>query len=92
MANGTQIQLSDLAPITVRSPEIVAGQAASLTLTFATAGVHPPVRVAIADGTQPQYASITPAPAPRPALIRATPPVNPRRPVRARSSRRSPRR
>ncbi len=62
VANGTQIQLSDLAPITVRSPEIVAGQAASLTLTFANAGVHPPVRVAIADGAQPQYASITPAP------------------------------
>ncbi len=65
VANGTQIQLSDLAPITVRSPELVAGQTASLTLTFASAGVHPPVRVAIADGNQPQYASITPAPAPR---------------------------
>ena len=61
IANGTQVLLTDT-PITVRSPDIQAGLTANVTVTFSNVGEYT-AAVTIVDGNQPEYASITPAPA-----------------------------
>ena len=63
IANGAQIVLTDQNPIGVRSPDLLAGLTASVTLTFANAGETTLV-VPVVDGKQPHYASISPAPTP----------------------------
>ena len=63
IANGAQIVLTDQAPIAVTSPDLAPGLTASVTLTFANAG-EVTVVVPVVDGNEPQYATISPAPAP----------------------------
>jgi hypothetical protein len=63
IANRAQIVLTDQTPIEVTSADLAAGNTASLTLTFANAGAVTVV-VPVVDGTEPQYASISPAPTP----------------------------
>ena len=63
IANGAQVVLTDQTPIGVRSPDLLAGLTASVTLTFAKAG-DTTVVVPVMDGNQPHYASISPAPTP----------------------------
>ena len=63
IANGALVVLTDSAPIAVVSPDIAAGQTARLTLTFAKAG-EVTVLVPVMDGNEPQYATISPEPAP----------------------------
>ena len=63
IANGAQVVLTDQTPIGVRSPDLLAGLTANMTLTFANAG-ETTLIVPVVDGTQPQYASISPAPTP----------------------------
>ena len=58
--NGAQIVLTDRPLITVASPDLVAGQAASVTLEFKNAG-EVKLLVPIVDGTEPQYATISPS-------------------------------
>jgi hypothetical protein len=57
------IVLTDGTPITVRSPDLVAGLTARLTLTFAKAG-EVTVVVPVMDGNEPVYATISPEPTP----------------------------
>lgn len=63
IANGAMVVLTDGAPITVRSPDLLAGLTARLTLTFAKAG-EANVIVPVMDGNEPQYATISPEPTP----------------------------
>lgn len=63
LANGAQVVLTDGAPIGVTSPDLLAGLTANLILQFAEAGDHT-VIVPVVDGTEPQYADISPAPTP----------------------------
>ncbi len=63
IANRAQIVLTDQAPIGVTSADLAPGGTASLTLTFANAG-EVTVIAPVVDGNEPQYASISPAPAP----------------------------
>ncbi len=63
IANGALVVLTEGAPITVRSPDLVAGLTARLTLTFAKAG-EATVIVPVMDGNEPQYATISPEPTP----------------------------
>ena len=63
IANRAQVVLTDQTRIGVRSRDLLAGLTASLTLTFAKAG-EATVIVPVVDGTQPQYATISPAPTP----------------------------
>ena len=63
IANRAQIVLTDQTPIEVTSADLAAGNTASLTLTFANAGAVTVV-VPVVDGTEPQYATISPAPTP----------------------------
>lgn len=62
-ANQAQIVLTDQAPIAVTGPDLAPGLTANLTLTFANAG-DVTVIAPVADGNEPQYASISPAPTP----------------------------
>jgi hypothetical protein len=63
LANGAQIVLTDIAtPITVTSPDLAPGLTTSITLDFQNAG-SVTLNTTVADGNQPQYASISPAPA-----------------------------
>jgi hypothetical protein len=62
-ANGTPIVLTDGSPITLRSADLAPGLTANLKLQFQNAGEATAV-VPVADGNEPQYASITPAPLP----------------------------
>lgn len=59
--NGAQIVLTDRPLITVSSPDLVPGQSSSVTLQFKNAG-GVKLLVPIADGNEPQYATISPAP------------------------------
>jgi hypothetical protein len=63
LANGLQVVLTDIAtPLTVTSPDLAPGLTTSITLEFRNAG-SATVNTTVADGNQPQYASISPAPA-----------------------------
>ena len=61
-ANRAQVVLTDRAPIGVTSADLAPGRTASMTLSFATAG-DITVIVPVADGTEPQYADVSAAPA-----------------------------
>jgi hypothetical protein len=63
IANRAQVVLTDETPITVRSVDLAPGRTASMTLTFAKAG-EVTLIVPVVDGTEGQYASISPAPTP----------------------------
>ena len=62
IANGAQVVLTNTPLIVLNSPDLVVGFSAKITLQFQNAG-QITLMVPIADGSQPQYASITPAPA-----------------------------
>jgi len=64
--NGAQIVLTDRPLITVTSPDLVAGRSSSVTMQFEKAG-EVTVLVPIVDGNEPQYATISPSPAPAPS-------------------------
>ena len=49
--------------IELKSPELIVGSDAEVTLTFSTAG-DLTIRVPIVDADQPDYKTITPSPAP----------------------------
>ena len=53
--------LTDRELIELKSPELVVGADAQVTLTFSSAGERT-LRVPIVDADQPDYASITPSP------------------------------
>ena len=63
IADGVQVVLTDQSPITVKSPDLMAGLDAILTLTFQNAG-EVTLRVPIVDGNEPQYATLKPTPTP----------------------------
>lgn len=62
-ANGVPIVLTDGSPITLNSPDLAPGLTANVKLQFRNAGEASAV-VPVADGNEPQYASISPEPAP----------------------------
>jgi hypothetical protein len=66
IANGAQVVLTDQAPITVTSPDLVAGLDAVVTLAFQNAG-EVTLRVPVVDGNEPQYATLKPTPTPTPS-------------------------
>ena len=67
LGNGAQIVLTDRPLITVTSPDLVAGRSSSVTMQFEKAG-EVTVLVPIVDGNEPQYATISPSPAPTPSV------------------------
>jgi hypothetical protein len=65
LANNLQVVLTDQPPIIVKSPDIIAGLEAILTLQFENAG-EVTVRVPIVDGNESQYVNLKPSPSPSP--------------------------
>jgi hypothetical protein len=65
LANGLQVVLTDQPPIIVKSPDIMAGLDAILTLQFENAG-ELTTRVPIVDGNESQYVNLKPSPSPSP--------------------------
>jgi hypothetical protein len=63
LANGQQVVLTDQPPIIVKSPDIMPGFDAILTLQFENAGEQT-VRVPIVDGNEGQYVSLKPSATP----------------------------
>jgi hypothetical protein len=63
LADGHQVVLTDQAPITVRSPDLMAGLDAIVTLAFQNAG-EKTLRVPVVDGNEAQYATLKPTPTP----------------------------
>jgi hypothetical protein len=63
LAPDVLVVLTDRPLIELKSPELVVGADAELTLTFSTAG-DLTIRVPIVDADQPDYASISPSPTP----------------------------
>jgi hypothetical protein len=63
LANGHQVVLTDQEPITVKSPDLMAGLDAAVTLAFQNAG-EVTLRVPVVDGNEAQYATLRPTPAP----------------------------
>jgi hypothetical protein len=61
LANGLQVVLTDQAPVTVRSPDLMAGLDADVTLAFQNAG-EATLRVPVVDGNEAQYATLKPTP------------------------------
>lgn len=59
----TLVVLTDRELITVKSDDLIVGGAAELTLSFSTVG-DLTILVPVVDATQPDYATITPSPAP----------------------------
>ena len=57
------VVLTDRPLIELKSPDLIVGADAEVTLTFSTAG-DCTIRVPIVDADQPDYATITPSPAP----------------------------
>ena len=57
------VVLTDRPLIELKSPELIVGADAEVTLTFSTAG-DLTIRVPIVDADQPDYKTITPSPAP----------------------------
>ena len=64
--NGAQIVLTDRPLITVTSPDLVSGGSASATLQFKNAG-EVTLLIPVVDGSEPQYATISPSPVPTPS-------------------------
>jgi len=65
VANGLQVVLTDQPPIVVKSPDIMAGLDAIVTLQFANAG-EVTTRAPILDGNVAPYQSLKPSEAPSP--------------------------
>ena len=63
IANGAQVVLTDQAPITVKSADLMAGLDAVVTLAFQNAG-EVTLRVPVVDGNEGQYVSLKPTPTP----------------------------
>jgi hypothetical protein len=63
IANGAQVVLTDQAPITVKSADLMAGLDAVVTLAFQNAG-EATLRVPVVDGSESQYVSLKPTPTP----------------------------
>ena len=63
VANGLQVVLTDQPPIIVKSPDIMPGLDANVTLQFENAG-DVTLRVPIVDGNEPQYATLRPSATP----------------------------
>jgi hypothetical protein len=64
IANGAQVVLTDQpSPITVKSPDLMAGLDATLTLAFQDAG-QVTLKVPVVDGNEGQYLSLKPTPTP----------------------------
>ena len=61
LANGLQVVLTDQAPVTVKSPDLMAGLDADITLAFQNAG-EVTLRVPVVDGNEAQYATLKPTP------------------------------
>jgi hypothetical protein len=61
LANGQLVVLTDQAPITVKSPDLMVGPHAVVTLAFQNAG-EATVRVPVVDGNEAQYATLRPTP------------------------------
>ena len=61
LANGLPVVLTDQEPITVKSPDLMAGLDASVTLAFQNAG-EVTLRVPVVDGNEAQYATLQPTP------------------------------
>ena len=61
LANGLPVVLTDQEPITVKSPDLMAGLDASVTLAFQNAG-EVTLRVPVVDGNEAQYATLKPTP------------------------------
>jgi hypothetical protein len=61
LANGLQVVLTDQAPVTVKSPDLMAGLDAIVTLAFQNAG-EATLRVPVVDGNEAQYATLKPTP------------------------------
>jgi hypothetical protein len=66
IANGAQVVLTDQAPITVESPDLMAGLDAVVTLAFQNAG-EVTLRAPVVDGNEPQYATLKPTPTSTPS-------------------------
>jgi hypothetical protein len=62
-ANGAPVVLTDGTPIVLNSADLAPGLTANVTLQFKNAGEAKAV-VPVADGNEPQYATISPAPTP----------------------------
>jgi hypothetical protein len=67
LANGVQVVLTDQAPITVKSPDLMAGLETIVTLAFQNAG-ETTRRVPVVDGNEPQYATLKPTPTATPSV------------------------
>ena len=63
LANGLQVVLTAQPPIIVKSPDVMAGLDAIVTLQFENAG-EVTARAPIVDGNEAQYVSIKPSPTP----------------------------
>jgi hypothetical protein len=63
VANGALVVLTDQAPITVKSPDLVPGLDAIVTLAFQNAG-EVTLRVPVVDGNEAPYVSLKPTPTP----------------------------
>jgi hypothetical protein len=63
VANGAMVVLTDQAPITVKSPDLVPGLDAIVTLAFQNAG-EVTLRVPVVDGNEAPYMSLKPTPTP----------------------------
>ena len=61
IANGAQVVLTDQTPITLTSPDLMAGLDATMTLAFQNAG-EATLRVPVVDGNEAQYATLKPTP------------------------------
>jgi hypothetical protein len=66
IANGALVVLTDQSPITVTSPDLMAGLDAIVTLTFQNAG-EVTLKVPVVDGNEPQYVTLKPTPTPTPS-------------------------
>ena len=64
--NGAQIVLTDRPLITVSSPDLVSGGSVNATLQFKNAG-EVTLLIPVVDGSEPQYATISPSPVPTPS-------------------------
>jgi hypothetical protein len=63
IANGAQVVLTDQAPITVKSADVMAGLDTVLTLAFQNAG-EVTLRAPVVDGNEGPYLSLKPTPTP----------------------------
>jgi hypothetical protein len=66
IANGALVVLTDQAPIMLKSPDLVPGLDATVTLAFQNAG-EVTLRVPVIDGNEGPYVSLKPTPTPTPS-------------------------